>query len=106
MKSQLAPIAMATRKKEREQLEELAAFIGRHADGVAVDDIVVGIKLPISHRTLQRRLAALVAQGVIEPDGRTRALRYRLKRSGGAPSADAVAVEPRRPVEGCVPVGL
>lgn len=39
---------MATRKKEREQLEELAAFIGRHADGVAVDDIVVGIKLPIS----------------------------------------------------------
>lgn len=90
---------MVSRQKAQEQLDALVALIARHPGGISVDDIVTGMGISISHRTLQRRLAALVEQGRIETTGLTRALRYRVKSAGQGPVAKVPAETQQTPAE-------
>jgi Fic/DOC family len=69
---------MVTRKQEQEHLDAIERVVGGFPDGATVDEIEAQAALPISRRTLQRRLAALVDAGRIKPEGQTRSLRYRL----------------------------
>jgi hypothetical protein len=59
---------------ERQMLEE----IGRHAAGIRVDALHALIGTAFSRRSLQRRLAQFVADGILVSEGRTRGVRYRL----------------------------
>jgi hypothetical protein len=61
-----------------EELNRIADLIGQHPDGIGLDGISVIVGNAISRRTLQRRLAALVAQGRIVTSGGRRGLKYRL----------------------------
>ncbi|MBS0253612.1 MAG: Fic family protein [Proteobacteria bacterium] len=70
---------MGTRLQEREHLDALERAVASFPEGGSVDEIAARAKLPFSRRTLQRRLAALVDEGRIVPEGQTRALRYRAK---------------------------
>ena len=69
--------------------EELAAIVeavARLPDGGSVDAIGREIGLGVARRTLQRRLAALVAEGRLARDGRGQATRYRVPSGVAAPS--------------------
>ncbi|NOT70782.1 MAG: Fic family protein [Hyphomicrobium sp.] len=69
---------MVARLQEAEHLAALERVIAAFAASATIDEIAAAAKLPISRRTLQRRLAALVEQGRIVSEGQTRALRYRV----------------------------
>ncbi|TMQ05640.1 MAG: Fic family protein [Deltaproteobacteria bacterium] len=55
-------------------MEEVLHIIGRHTEGVTVEQIAQVVKLP--RRTLQRRLARLVADGEIQAMGQGKQRRY------------------------------
>jgi len=69
---------MVTRKQEQEQLDALERVVASFSNGASVDEIADRAALPISRRTLQRRLAALVEDKRLKPEGHTRSLRYKL----------------------------
>jgi len=50
--------------------------IARHPQGVGIDDLRLSLGPVLTHRTLQRRLAELVAERKLIAIGRARALRY------------------------------
>lgn len=58
------------------ELEQLAALIAAHKQGIGIDDIAQQLGKLMSRRTLQRRLALLLTQGRIRALGAARALRY------------------------------
>ncbi len=65
-------------KKLSEDLtERIEAEIARHPDGVGIDDLQTGLDDIVSRRSLQRRLASLVAQQRIRAEGEGRAFKYR-----------------------------
>jgi fido (protein-threonine AMPylation protein) len=82
---------MGSRLQEVEHLAALERVIAGFAAGATIDEIAVAAKLPISRRTLQRRLSALVEQGRIVSEGQTRALRYRV-------TMQPAEVQPQPPV--------
>lgn len=84
---------MATRLQEAEHLAALERVIAAFAKSATIDEIAAAAKLPVSRRTLQRRLAALVALGRIVSEGQTRALRYRAT----TPTVTPPPVTPNRP---------
>ena len=61
--------------------------ITRHPDGVGIDDLHAVLADIVSRRTLQRRLASLVEQKRILPEGEGRSIKYRL-----APIVATIAV--------------
>jgi hypothetical protein len=65
----------------------IVAEIARHPDGVGIDGLHAVLANVISRRTLQRRLASMVEQKQILPEGDGRALKYRL-----APIVATIAV--------------
>ena len=69
---------MGARLQEAEHLAVLERVMTAFPAGATIDEIAGAAKLPISRRTLLRRLAALVKQGRIVSEGQTRALRYRI----------------------------
>ena len=71
------------------ELDSLVELIGTSPDGVGIDTIAQQWGAPIHRRTLQRRLALLVAQQRIEMLGDRRTARYRRM-----PSAAIRAQEP------------
>lgn len=71
------------------ELDRLVELIGIAPDGVGIDTIAQQLGIPIHRRTLQRRLALLVAQQRIEMLGDRRTARYRR-----VPSAAIRAQEP------------
>lgn len=91
------PETMATRKQEQEQLDALERVVGSFPNGVSVDEIADRAALPISRRTLQRRLGALVEAERIKSEGHTRALRYRL-------AASVTPVPLQQPTAAAVPL--
>ena len=58
------------------ELDRLHQLITRHPEGLGVDKILQLMGEPMQRRTLQRRLALLVAQGRIRTRGEARATRY------------------------------
>jgi hypothetical protein len=65
------------KKIPNRELSAIQAIIGRHPDGAGIRDIYDRLPAPIPFRTLQRRLARLVARGALQRTGRGRATRYR-----------------------------
>jgi Fic family protein len=61
-----------------EEFDEIAKAIARLPAGAALDDIAAGIGGELSRRTLQRRLAELVAEGRITGGREKKAFKYRL----------------------------
>jgi hypothetical protein len=61
-----------------EELDRVAELIGRYPDGIGLDGLLDKVGDAISRRTLQRRLAALVAKERILTSGGRRTLKYRL----------------------------
>ncbi|OYW33846.1 MAG: cell filamentation protein Fic, partial [Methyloversatilis sp. 12-65-5] len=54
----------------------LVTLIARHAQGIGVDGLLRALGEGVARRTLQRRLAELVAQGRVLTRGEARALKY------------------------------
>ena len=65
-----------TRNSEKHLLREVRLLLEHAPGGLRLEDIVVSIPLPVSPRTIQRRLAMLVDGGWIERSGKARATRY------------------------------
>lgn len=61
-----------------EDLNEIAELIGRYPEGIGLEGLSRILGDAIARRTLQRRLASLVAQERIVASGGRRALKYRL----------------------------
>src|SRR6185369_12138672 len=60
-----------------EELDRIAAAITSQPGGIGIEALLERLDAPLSRRTLQRRLATLVAQGRIQATGEGRAARYR-----------------------------
>ena len=57
-------------------LDRLLELIAHYPDGIGIDALLQAHGNPLQRRTLQRRLAKLVAQGRIQTQGEARAVRY------------------------------
>lgn len=58
------------------ELDQLLALIAAHPDGLGIEAITQALGGSLKRRTLQRRLATLVAQGQVLMQGEARAARY------------------------------
>lgn len=58
------------------ELDHLVALISEHPDGIAIDGLLQALGNSLERRTLQRRLALLIAQKRIAKLGEARAVRY------------------------------
>jgi hypothetical protein len=77
-----------------QELDQIAALVARHADGADLTTLMQVSSGQFTRRTLQRRLADLVACGRLIKTGEGRALKYRL-----APHAEAHLTLPPLTVE-------
>lgn len=73
-----------TRPRSSIDPHTLAALIARHEEGVGVDGLLRVLGGGVARRTLQRRLAELVAQGRVLTRGEARALKYFAAPAGSA----------------------
>ena len=64
------------RVKPQTELDQLLALVATQPDGMGIDAIAQALGDSLKRRTLQRRLATLVAQGRIQMQGEARAARY------------------------------
>ncbi|MGH8830170.1 MAG: Fic family protein, partial [Polaromonas sp.] len=60
----------------QKEFDHLVALIAQHPDGIGSDALLQALGTSLQRRTLQRRLALLVAQGRIQSVGEARAVRY------------------------------
>lgn len=58
------------------ELDRLVELIDAHPEGLGIAQLAVAMGPGLTRRTLQRRLALLIAQGRIRPQGDARAVRY------------------------------
>ena len=72
-----------------QELDQLVAFITATPDGIGIDGLLQAQGNTLQRRTLQRRLASLVAQGRIQTAGEARAVRYRAAPNVGNASLTA-----------------
>lgn len=84
-----------------QELDRLVEVIGTGPDGVGIETIEQALGTPLHRRTLQRRLALLVAQQRIEMLGERRTARYR--RRAAATATSVRAEEPEAPWRGAPP---
>jgi fido (protein-threonine AMPylation protein) len=66
-----------------QELHHLVARIAATPDGTGIDELLQAQDNTLQRRTLQRRLAALLAQGRIQTLGEARAVRYRVSPNVG-----------------------
>jgi predicted nucleotidyltransferase len=64
------------------ELDAICRAVTRFPDGASVEDIRGELDIDLPRRTLQRRLALLVEQGRLLPEGAGRGCRYRLPSAG------------------------
>jgi hypothetical protein len=78
--------------KKVNELAQLYAFIARHESGIGIE--ALSQLLPMSRRTLQRRLLQLVEQGRILASGEGRAVRYTVAEPGAGGAEIYVVTSP------------
>lgn len=61
-----------------EEFDQIAEVVGRFPDGAALDEILAALGEDLSRRTLQRRLADLIAQGRATGGREQKSFKYRL----------------------------
>lgn len=66
------------KKIPRSELDAILEVVGRVPEGASVDEIAAALNMDLSRRTLQRRLAGLVARNELVRQGRGPATRYRV----------------------------
>jgi hypothetical protein len=66
-------------KTPHQTLENIVRAAATPPDGASIEQIARALSAPLAHRTLQRRLAELVSQGVLLKTGQGRATRYRAR---------------------------
>jgi hypothetical protein len=71
-------IAQMPKIVSAEELHQLTGTIADQRDGIGMEGLLHKLGPDVSRRTLQRRLADLIAQKVIETSGVGRSLRYRV----------------------------
>ena len=69
---------MAARPNQQPQLDRLTGLIAAAPDGLALEQLMAAAGADIPRNTLLRRLQTLIAEGVIEKIGVSRAARYRI----------------------------
>ncbi|MDO8958960.1 MAG: Fic family protein [Rhodocyclaceae bacterium] len=109
-----------------EEFDQIAEVVGQFPDGAKLDEILAAMGEDLSRRTLQRRLADLIAQGPITGRREQKSFKYRLAPITGAlkvtladvqveargevyvptsPEGAEIKVYVRQPVQGRRPVG-
>jgi len=73
-----------------EELDRVEKLIAQYPEGIGVKDIAQQLDFEIKGRTLQRRLATLVAERRIFSKGEGRALKYKIAKPGQG--VDSVSV--------------
>ena len=63
--------------KSQEELNRLVERISKHHDGIGIDALLQSLGGDLQRRSLQRRLAVLVKQGLVQRFGEARSVRYR-----------------------------
>ena len=92
-------------KKLSEDLNAaIVTEIGRHPDGVGIDDLHAAVGDVVSRRTLQRRLGELVDRKTITTMGKGRGLRYRKPRVIDVDITEQLAVREETGAEVYVPM--
>ncbi|MEZ4265337.1 MAG: Fic family protein [Myxococcota bacterium] len=78
------------------ELESIAGLVAEHLGGLSLNELHAVLGAEVPRRTLQRRIAALVASGRVVVDGRGRATRYHVSapQAGPASEADAPTFDP------------
>jgi len=61
-----------------EELDTIIRAISLHSNGIGIEELLTRSGIGLSHRTLQRRLAQLVASGRLITEGAGRTLRYKV----------------------------
>jgi hypothetical protein len=61
-----------------QDLDQIAILIGQYPDGIGIESITRIAGAEFTRRTLQRRLATLIAQKRVITEGEGRAIKYRL----------------------------
>lgn len=92
-------------RRQHEDLEALRAVIARFPEGASLDQIKDAARLPISERTLIRRLGDLVDGGGAKKEGGSRAAKYYPIASEGAVSRVTPATPSGGQGDMFVPVG-
>jgi hypothetical protein len=92
------------KKIETQELLLIAEAIARNPDGVGIDTLLEQIGPALQRRSLQRRLAALIAQGQIGTEGEGRALRYRVQPVTGTSAVTLPMIIGTASAEAYVPV--
>lgn len=87
-----------------EELKQIADLIACHPDGIGLESLLHAVGSGISRRTLQRRVASLVALERIVAFGESRALKYRLAPITGEGHAVIDDIFSQGSVENYVPV--
>jgi Fic family protein len=67
------------------ELDAIVAAAAKNTEGTTMDDIAKALPHPPPRRTLQRRLALLVEQKRLIPEGKARATRYRISVPAAVP---------------------
>lgn len=80
--------------RETQDFNALQAALAQYPEGAALEQIKDAAALPVSERTLIRRLAAMVERGLVSKTGGSRAARYRLL-TGAAPVEPAPVIAQR-----------
>jgi Fic/DOC family protein len=86
--------AMATARQEADY-SALQDVLARFPGGASLEQVKKAASLPVSERTLIRRLAQMIQDGLVRKEGETRAARYFLV--GGAGAATSVPPAPSQP---------
>ncbi len=86
-----------------QELDHLVARIAATPDGIGIDGLLQAHDNSLQRRTLQRRLASLVAQGRIQTVGEARAVRYRVAPNVGNASLTLPMVTLSASAEAYVP---
>ena len=91
------------RRVPKAELDAIAEAVAGLSDGASINAIGQALKLGLPRRTLQRRLAALVAEGRLLRDGRGQGTRYRLP---GEHLPDEEAAAPPHSAEARIPAAV
>src|ERR1700683_1967655 len=91
---------MAKQQAIEKDLAHLQAFLAGHPGGISVDQLRSHYDKLLSERTLQRRLAALLQQGIIRTTGRGMSLVYYLVSFGAKPAEGTLSASVPLSAEG------
>ena len=93
-----------SKRTSRNELDEILSAATRFPGGGSIEEIRSALPLALPHRTLQRRLALLVAEKRLIAEGRGRASRYRLPAYTAKANAELPALKGEAYGETYVPI--